>query len=267
MARTLSKETHLIHRYPSHPFLNMGRAVAGAGVLLASGCSQEDVDSDAIRTQGMFADMLALAPGDGSTLVRVDLTVGGESGTNVNLVADDRLEARVGELTEPLAHAGEGRYEQRIEGDSASAVSVSLLRGPDDVGAGGSVMLPEPFSTTLETDAAAGIARDAEVVVSWAPPVAGGTLHWSVEGRCVWSESGDAADDGLLTLGPENIRVRGTQNGEECEVIVTLDRENAGGVDAAWIPGSRIRAIQRRGVGFVSTPARSESGGSSPDAG
>jgi hypothetical protein len=215
----------------------------------------------------MFADMLALAPGDGSTLVRVDLTVGGESGTNVTLVGDDRLEARVGELTEPLARSGAGRYEQRIEGDSASEVSVSLLRGPEDVGAGGAVFLPEPFSTTLETNAAAGIARDVEVVVSWTPPVAGGILRWSIEGRCVWPESGEAADDGLLTLGAESVRVRGTRTGEECDVMITLDRENTGGVDPAWIPGSRIVAIQRRGVSFVSSPGRSESNGSSPDAG
>ena len=61
------------------------------GALLSSACSLEDVDSDAIRTQGMFADILAISPGNASTLVRVQLTVGGDDGTNVALVGEDRL--------------------------------------------------------------------------------------------------------------------------------------------------------------------------------
>jgi hypothetical protein len=242
-------------------------SAATLAALLAGGCSLEDVDSDAIRTQGMFADMLALAPGDGTTLVRVDLTVGGESGTRISLVGDDRLEARVGEVTEPLARAGSGRYERHIDGDSPSPVSVTLLRGPADPSAGGSVDLPEPFSTTLETDATLGIPRDAEVVVSWAPPVPGGLLRWSVEGSCIWSESGDVADDGLVVLGPESFRVLGSRSAERCEVQITLERENLGAVDGAWVPGSRIRASQQRAVGFVSLPASGVSGATSPDAG
>lgn len=240
-----------------HPFGSLGLAWLACALVL-SGCSLEDVDSDAIRTQGMFADMLALAPGDGTTFVRVRLTVGGASGTNITLVNDDRLEATFREVTAVLDRTGDGRYEAQLEGDAAGEVGVWLTRGPDDLPAGGSALLPEPFITQLVTDASVGIDRASEVVVSWAPAVPGGVVRWEVGGRCLWTRSGATPDDGSLTLGPESFEVRGTRAGEECEVTITLDRANVHDVDPLWIPGSAFEAIQRRAVRFVSTPAPSE---------
>lgn len=243
----------------------MGLLVLGA--LVSSGCSLEDVDSDAIRTQGMFADILAIAPGNAETLVRVHLTVGGDDGTNVTLVGDDRLEATVGEVSQELARSGRGKYEYRIQGEAANDVTVRLLRGSEDDAAEASARLPEPFSMLLENDMSGGISRAVPVIVSWTPPSTGGSMRWSVEGSCIWSESGDTPDDGSLTLEPENLRVRGTRTGEECTVELRLERSNTGTVDPILVPGSKFRAAQLRGVQFVSTPAPGESGDLSPDAG
>jgi hypothetical protein len=231
-----------------------------AAALAAAGCTLEDVDSDAIRTEGMFADMLALAPGDGTTWVRVQLTVGGASGTNVTLVNDDRLEATYREVTAVLERTGRGRYQAQLDGDEADEVSIWFSRGADDTPAGGSAELPEPFLTTLVTDASDGIARGSDVVVSWTPSMPGADLGWEVEGRCLWTRSGTTADDGSLTLGPESFEVRATRIGEECDVAITLDRTRERPVDPAWIPGSTFRAVQRRAVSFISTPAPSELG-------
>lgn len=242
-------------------------ALLALGALVSSGCSLEDVDSDAIRTQGMFADILAISPGNGSTLVRVQLTVGGDDGTNVTLVGDDRLDATVGEVSAQLRRNGRGRYEERIDGDAANDVTVRLSRGPDDEPATATARLPEPFSMVLESDATEGISRAVPVIVSWSPPAAGGTVRWSVEGDCIWSESGDTPDDGSLTLQPENLRVRGTRVGEECAVELRLERSNTGEVDPILVPGSKFRAVQLRGVAFVSTPAVDESYNGSADAG
>jgi len=208
----------------------------------------------------MFADMLALAPGDGTTLVRVHLTVGGASGTNVTLVNDDRLEATFREVSAVLERAGRGRYQTQLEGDAAGEVNVWLSRGPEDTAAGGTAELPEPFITVLETDARAGIERGSDVEVSWAPSVPGGSLRWTVEGRCLWTRSGSTPDDGSLTLGPESFDVRATRAGEECDVAVTLERASEYAVDSDWLPGSSFRAVQRRGVSFVSVPEPSEPG-------
>jgi hypothetical protein len=228
------------------------RALLALGAI---GCAPQEVDSDTIRTQGMFAEMLALAPGDGSTLVRVQLAVGGENGTPVTLVGDDRLEASFAAATEALVPSGRGRYERQMAADSAGDVSVQLLRGPGDADAGGRAWLPEPFVTALETDARAGIPRDAGIDVSWSPVVAGATLSWTLAGRCLWTQSGSTADDGAFRLEPEFFRVRGARSGEACDVELRLDREGTGSVDSPWIPGSRFRAIQRRAVRFVSVPA------------
>jgi hypothetical protein len=227
-------------------------------LLLANACTLADVDSDAIRTQGMFADMLALAPGDGTTVVRVRLTVGGEGGTNVTLVGDDVLEARAGEVSERLEHSGNGRYQRTLGGDEVGEVSVELQRGPDDEPASGSALLPEPLMLELATDGSATIARSAPVTVTWSPPVDGGTVTWTVEGRCLWSESGAAPDEGVLTLGPESFRVRGSRAGDDCEVTLGIQRANVGEVDGIWVPGSRFRAVQQRAVAFISTPASDE---------
>jgi hypothetical protein len=132
------------------------------------------------------------------------------------------------------------------------------------------VVLPEPFAMTLDTDASEGISRATPVNVSWdASPAANDSILWSVEGRCIWTESGVTPDDGSFELDAENLRVRGTRLGDECEVALTLDRSSEGQVDSVLVPGSSFKAVQRRAVRFVSTPAPGEliSAPSAADAG
>jgi hypothetical protein len=123
-------------------------------------------------------------------------------------------------------------------------------------------VLPEPFAMQLETDGTAGIDRASSVIVSWQnpSPAEDAQLSWSVEGDCIWPESGVTPDDGVMTLSPERVRVRPTQRGEECAVRLTLDRESGGEVDPTFVPGSSFRAIQRRAITFVSTPTAEELG-------
>ncbi len=230
--------------------------------LAAAGCTLEEVNSDAIRTRGMFVEMLAIAPGDGTTVVRVNLTVGGASGTRVELTGSDTLVAERAGMTESLGRIGRGRYEQRLEGEASERIALRLERGEDDDSAEGVALLPEPFAMQLETDAAAGIDRASNVIVSWQDPSpeADATLNWSVEGDCIWTESGITPDDGVMTLTADRVRVRPTQRGKECAVRLTLDREYQGVVDVAFVPGSSFRAIQRRAVSFISTPTPEELG-------
>jgi hypothetical protein len=233
--------------------------VVGGLALLAStawGCSLEEVDSDAVRTHGMYAEMVALAPGDGTTLVRVSLTVGGRNGTNVRLVGDDQLIARVDEVPGALSRRGRGRYEHELNGDAAGEVEVELQRGVDDDSASSSAVLPEPFAMSLVTDPRGGISRSEEVSVIWDEGAR--DIDWRVEGRCIWTESGSTFDDGRFSLEPGTLRVRGSRTGEECEVSLTLDRAREGDVDRVFIPGSSFRAIQRRRIVFRSLPGADE---------
>jgi hypothetical protein len=238
-------------------------------VLLSTalGCTLDEVNSDAIRTNGMFAEMLAIAPGNGNTLVRVNLTVGGASGTRVRLVGDDALVAEAGEDLVTLGRSGQGRYEETLPGESAREVTVRLERGPEDLTVQGSAVLPEPYALRFETEVAGGVNRSTPVIISWDPPGAEGeTVEWSVAGDCIWSDSGITPDDGVMTLQPEHVRVRSTQVGEECQVRFTLDRSVKNEVDPQLVPGSSMRAIQRRAVAFESTPAVGEKNGPAPSA-
>jgi len=86
-------------------------------------------------------------------------------------------------------------------------------------------------------------------------------VKWSVDGDCIWSDSGITPDDGVMTVQPEHVRVRPTQAGEECQVIVTLDRSVEQGSNSLFLQGSSLRGIQRRAVDFLSTPAAGEKNG------
>lgn len=239
-------------------------AVSFAAILLSTalGCTLDEVNSDAIRTHGLFAEMLAISPGQGDTLVRVNLTVGGASGTRVELTGEDALVAEAGDDLVTLGRTGRGRYEATLPGEDSRDITVRLERGPDDSSAQGSVVLPEPYALHFETDVGGGVNRSTPVIISWDPPGAeGDTVEWSVDGDCIWSDSGITPDDGVMTLQPEHVRVRPTQVGEECSVLVTLDRSVKTDVDPQFVPGSSLRGIQRRAIDFVSTPAAGEKNG------
>jgi hypothetical protein len=236
-------------------------------VLLSGGlgCTLEEVGSDAIRTKGIYAEMLAIAPGDGQTIVRANLTVGGSSGTRVRLAGEDRLVAEAADDVQELWRRGRGQYEVSLVDEASREVTVRLERGEEDDAAQGSALLPEPFGMQLETAAAGGINRSTPAIVSWQDPGPDDSrLDWSVDGDCIWPDSGVTPDDGVMTLLTDSVQVRPTQVGAECEVRLTLDRVNVGEVDALFVPGSSFRAIQRRSVSFISTPAVGEKNG--PDA-
>jgi hypothetical protein len=233
-------------------------------VLLPAGlgCSLEEVDSDAIRTKGIYAEMLAIAPGDGQTLVRVNLTVGGNSGTRVHLTGNDTLVAEAGDDVQELGRRGSGQYEVSLVGEASRDITVRLERGEEDDAAQGTAPLPEPFGMRLETASAGGINRSTPAIVSWQDPsLDDASLDWSLDGDCIWPDSGVTPDDGVMTLQTDSVQVRPTHVGEECEVRLTLDRVIQGEVDSLFVPGSSFRAIQRRAVTFVSTPAVGEKNG------
>ena len=61
---------------------------------LALACSDESVESEDIRTTGIYPEIQVTATGNGSSLVRVRLKVGGsDSNTYLNLTGDDTLSA------------------------------------------------------------------------------------------------------------------------------------------------------------------------------
>src|SRR5512136_236062 len=69
-------------------------ALIGVTLAFSSVACGEKVDSTDVRTTGIYAEMGALAEGNGQTMATVDLRVGGAgSNTHLNLKGNDELVA------------------------------------------------------------------------------------------------------------------------------------------------------------------------------
>jgi hypothetical protein len=86
------------------------RTMIAAVSLLAFGCT-ESVESNDVRTSGVYPEIAVTATGNGSSQVRVRLKVGGNnSNTFLDLSGMDRLEATVGDDTNVLDETSSDTY-------------------------------------------------------------------------------------------------------------------------------------------------------------
>ena len=229
--------------------------------LSTLGCA-EDVDSEDIRTSGMYAIFEAVADGSGETTISAQLRVGGDDGTFVELTGQDELTASTEDDDMVLRHDNSGNrhyYEGSLDGDEEGLeIQIAFSRGDEDDDAPDSyASLPAPFEASLEDEDAEYIHRGNDVFIVW-DNEASGRMEWSLEGDCVKSESGSTNDDGSLTIDAEDIEVWETDRGEACDVTVTLDRIEEGETDSAFEEGGEFYAIQRRTVTFNSMPSDDE---------
>ncbi len=228
---------------------------------LSFGCA-EDVDSTDIRTGGMYAIYEAVSDGSGETDISAQLRVGGDDGTFIELKADDELTVTTDEDEATLRHIEKGNrhyYESTIDGDEGGLeIQIALSRGDlDDDAPDSFATLPKPFEAALEDKDLKDILRGNDVFIVW-DNEANGKMEWSLEGDCVKSESGSTDDDGSLTIKAEDVEVWESDQGEACDVTVTLDRIKKGETDTTFEEGGEFYAIQRRSVTFSSMPADDE---------
>jgi hypothetical protein len=236
----------------------MMRRIHGMVLMLSTAglwaCS-EDVDSDDVRTSGVYAEMEVVAEGDGSSTVTVDLTVGGSnSNTHLEMAGEDELTATVGDETQTLRQRG-NVYETTFGVDAEDTeFTVAFLRGAEDEGAPDShVTLPAPFEITAPESGAA-VSRAEGVVVTWEPSGADDSMAYRLNGDCIFLESGDVADSGSLDLGPSDFDPHSGDEETTCSAELCIDRTRRGSLDPAYGEGGRIEAVQRRCVTFSSTP-------------
>ncbi len=224
-------------------------ALVAAG---AAGCN-ETVDSDAIRTRGMYAGMTAVTDAEGGTVVQVKLRVGGDDGTNVNLTGGDELTAQIDEGKAKTLTGDDGDYSTKFSGlKGGEKLLVSFSRGEDDDDAPDSnVKIAEPFSFAVDS-ASDAFPRGLKLPLTWDKPKAGNTtMRWSVKGDCIWSEHGEfGSDDGSGSIAASDIDAKSAD--EDCDVTVTLERVVRGSLDSAFEEGGQIESIQRRKLTFFS---------------
>ena len=228
---------------------------------LAFACA-EDVDSESIRTSGMYANYEAVAHGDGETDIIAEIRVGGDDGTFVELTGEDELTAMTEDDDVVLRHHEQGNrhsYRGTLDGDEEGMeIQIALTRGGEDDDAVDSyATLPAPFEAELEDPDEDEIQRGTDVKIVW-DNEGSGSMKWYVQGDCVKPDNGSADDDGSLSIAAKDIDVWESDKGESCEVKVILDRVSQGETDSEMGEGGKFLAIQRREVTFTSTPADDE---------
>lgn len=241
--------------------MNLRKVLWIAGGTMSLACA-EDVGSENVRTQGMYANYEAVAEGDGSTQITAELRVGGDNGTFVELGAEDELFAITADDDIQLRHTSTGnqhRYKASLPDDAEDLeIQIAFSRGEDfDDAVESWAKMPAPFEAELDDADVDSYARGEDVSIVW-DNEASGSMQWHVDGDCVQIASGSTDDDGTLTIDGGEIEVWESDAGENCEVTVTLERQRQGSVDPTFEEGGDFRAIQRRTVSFLSTPGEGE---------
>lgn len=224
---------------------------ASAATTLA--CSEEDVDSESIRTSGMYAMFELVADGN-DTEVAVDLRVGGDDGTVVNLTGEDELV--VTSEGESLSMSGsDGDYRVTFAGaEGGTEFTMAFNRGAEDDGAPSSTAtLPEGF-TLAGIDLTTPVSRAETATVTWDPSGTGDTMSWELDGDCLFPESGTMGDTGSLDLTASNYDVVTGDEEETCPATLVIERRRSGTLDPAFGEGGGVVAIQRRTIAFDSAP-------------
>lgn len=242
-------------------------------VLAASavGCA-EDVDSEAVRTEGMWVDMDAVSEDGEETHFDVRIRVGGSNGTFVELTGDDRLVATGvtddDDSTVVLDHDSSGDrhwYNGTIPfADEGAEMNVDFQRGDGNTSAPDStVSMPAPFEMDIEADS---VERGQEFTVTW-DNTFGDSMNYEISGDCIDTVDGQTDDDMEFVVPGDALEVDLLDEGESCQVTVELSRVLDGDLDPAFGEGGSIQGIQRRTATFRSDPAPGETddgmGGSS----
>jgi hypothetical protein len=202
------------------------RMIIAAVSLLAFGCT-ESVESNDVRTSGVYPEITVTGTGNGSSTVSVRLKVGGsDSNTFLDLTGDDKLQATVDDTTKTLDGSG-NTYQTTFPTDAeGTEFTIAFLRGDMD--------------------------DDADV--TWAPPVSGAQATWKLSGECIKLDTGSIPDDGTHTIEAGTIETFESDMDKSCTATFEMTRSRNGSVDPAFTEGGRVVARHVRSEAFTSTP-------------
>jgi hypothetical protein len=221
-------------------------------VLLSVACT-ETVDSDEVRTGGVYPEIEVTADGSGDSTVKVNLKVGGVlSNTYLELRGDDTLEVSAGDKTKELRESDDGYTTVFPVDGEATEFTIAFLRGDDDESAPAStVELPAPFKLSVKDKEAS--RKSDDVSFSWTP-AGDDNISWHIEGDCIQSNDGVTPDDGTGTIAADNFVEIEQFKDESCGVTLALTRTTTGRLDSAFEKGGEIVAHQVRKKSFTSKP-------------
>lgn len=226
------------------------------GVALA-GCS-EDVDSDDVGTDAVYANISVVATGDGTSTVTTYLRVGGpNSNTYLDLTDYDALIAYVNGTSKGMSQSGNGyvtTFPYEAE-DTPYRVSFVRTPPPDGECAGRSapnstVDLPAPFGLTSPVQDSS-ISRASALSIQWSASGETDAMSFSVDAPCLQYYADNIENDnGSFTIPANTLMVVGSSNAA-CTATLTVHRTRDGELDPNYGEGGTINASQRRAVQFT----------------
>ncbi len=242
-------------------------ALALVGVtIVCAAC--EDVGSEDIKTNGMFARYVASAEAGGTT-VTAALSVGGGSSnsTKVELVGDDKLSATVGAQTAQLAEVQQlidinvHQYAASFTAADADVdVTVALTRSVDDGAPASTVKLPT--LTAAQAPSGTQARATAAIEVRFAAAASDESTTVQISGDCFQSatQSVDGAAATSVTFAAGALQEPEAKDGQAaptpstCEATVAVTRVRHGTVDAAFGEGGTIDGVRSESSTFSSAP-------------
>lgn len=230
-------------------------------IALASGCSTESTESANIATPAIWANIDVDAVQAGSTRVNVELNVGGANGTNIELSANERLEATLGGVTKVLMKDTDlfdiDYVAHFSTSSSAQPVRIAFFRNDGSVHDNTVVDLPDEFVVTSPQTGQM-FASSGTIPITWTPSRNGQTINidlfascTTVTGSSVGGPSITIADDGFenYDLGNHDvINAPDIDRSKNCGLRIRVYRLELGTLDPAFEAGGTIEAIQSRQV-------------------
>jgi hypothetical protein len=226
--------------------------------LVATGCAQ--VESDDVKTDGIYANLQVEATGNGSSVATASLKVGGStSNTFLDLSPGDSLVAQSGADSADMVRnetLGAIWYSAVFATDSANTpFKISFVRDVEVSAPDSDVTLPAGFAITgPAADSSYSRSADA-VVVTWDGSGAADPFSWQITGNCIVAQFGQqTADSGTLTIPAGAIQPGQNQGAASCQATIQLFRSRAGTLDGAYGEGGSVTARQTRSISILSAP-------------
>ncbi len=231
-------------------------------LLFLMGCNSESVDSEDVQTSGIWAKMEVDAREDQRSRVVVELNVGGEFGTNVELSDGEYLEVEAGGVIKRLDEDTDifdidyQAYMDIVESDTLFTVSFYRSNGENIVDS--TARLPTSFVITSPlANTQFGLSEN--VLLTWSSRRNGQAIHLYSSVTCTNTEgnrttsatSFDIDDDGQyeFDISSNNLFANGT-NGLNttalCDLNLKLEREGRGVIDSAFDSGGEFKIYQSR---------------------
>lgn len=245
-------------------YQNILSLVLASSLIWAIGCNSESVESEDIRTSGMWVKMEADGQADERTRVVVELNVGGEFGTNVVLSSGEYLEAVAAGVTKRMAEDTDFLdidYQAYMDTNTSDTeVNIRFYRNSGENIVESRAILPTSFVITSPLSSE-DYSLQETVVLAWTPEIQDGSTHFfstitciNTEGETTSSSSSEYINDnGVYEYDISTSRLfangtAGLNTAQPCTMAFTLQRKRFGNIDPRFGEGGTFKATQTRKV-------------------